>query len=248
MSDSGELQIVKTSPKEDVLNQTTSKLSSIFYIAWSIWNISTKIKRITITNWLIKNQSGICWFMFNRNTFEQIDPTQTNVIELCKDVRHVFDLKNNALQPIRYNLFHYAIQEGKYDDDTLLNFVKVANAIERAPLPKERVERPQIDKAKGSSLYNDLDYGYDLSVKPVFDDSFANLCYKIIEYEDCSLEMFVKELSMSLDRAKDFMGKLLYLHIVGEKHDDGRRKVLVKTEAALEFKLSWLYHNESWRY
>ena len=131
VTDSGELQIVKTKPIEDNLNQTISKISSMFYIAWSIWNISTKIQTINITNWQIRNQIGICWFSFQRDFFEQLDPASTNIIEACKKVKHVFDLNDKSLSPIRYNLFQYAIQEGKYDDSTLLKFAGAANSIEK---------------------------------------------------------------------------------------------------------------------
>ena len=88
----------------------------------------------------------------------------------------------------------------------------------------------------------------NLSIKPDFDYSFANWCLELIKHKECSLELFVKDFGMSLNAAKAFMGMLLYVRFVGEKYGDGRRKVLVSTEAELEYKLSWIYHNESWKY
>ena len=248
LSDRGELQIVKTTPTEDILNQTKSKISSIFYIAWSFWNITPKIKTINITNWQMRDQVGVCWFSFDRSLFENLDPKNTDVIEICKDVKHVFDLKDYSLSPIRCNLFEYAIHEGKYDDSTLLKFANRAKKVEEAPIPKSKVEGPTFDSSKHATTINDLDYGYNLTIKPHFDSSFANWCCKLIEKEECSLAMFVKDFGMSLDGAKDFMGKLLYLNFVGGKYGDGRRRVLIKTEAELEYRLSWVYHNESWNY
>ena len=247
VSESGELQIVKTTPTEDVINQTKSKISSIFYIIWTLWNISTKIQSITITDWQIKNQVGICWFSFDRSFFKKLDPSKADVIELCRDIKHVFDLKDKSLSPMRYNLFNYAIKEGKYDDSTLLRFANAANKVEKK-VNVNGVESPIIESNNNSTSINDLDFGYDLTKKPQFDYSFANWCYKLIEYDDCSLSMFIKDFGWSLDRAKDFMGKLLYLHFVGGKNNDGKRKVLIKTEAELEYKLSWVYYNESWKH
>jgi len=248
VSDSGELQIVKTTPKEDLINQSRSIISSIFYIVWSLWNISTKIQSITIKDWQIKNQIGICWFTFERSYFEKLDPSKSDIIELCKNVKHVFDLKEMSLSPMRYQLFTYAIKEGKYDDSTLLKFANAANKVEKKTISQNDVENPIIEAKKTTTSINDLDYGYNLSIKPNFDDSFANWCYKLIEYDECSLSMFIKEFGWSLDRAKDFMGKLLYLHFVGGKDDEGKRKVLIRTEAELEYKLSWVYYNESWKH
>ena len=248
LSDAGKIQIVKTNPTEDVLNQTKSKISSIFYIAWAFWNITTKIQTINITNWQIRNQVGLCWFSFNRSFFEDLDPACADVIELCKDVNHVFDLKDYSLSPIRCNLFEYAIREGKYDDSTLLKFANKAKKIENKPVSKNKVEEPFIESSNNSSSINDLDFGYDLTRKPNFGSSFANWCYKLIENDECSLTMFIKDYGMSLDTAKDFMGKLLYMNFVGGKYGDGRRKVLIRTEAELEYRLSWVYHNESWKY
>lgn len=247
VSDSGELQIVKTTPTEDKINQTRSKISSIFYIAWSLWNISTKIHKITIKNWQIKNQIGICWFSLDRSYFENIDPSHADIFELCKEVKHVIDLKDNSLSTLRYNLFQYAINEGKYDDLTLLKFANKASRIANTPSGKNRIELPIVDNGKEPSSVNDLDYGYNLTVKPNFDYSFANWCMELINYKECSLEMFVKQFGMSLDRAKDFMGKLLFLHFVGSKYDDGKRKVLISSENELEYRLSWIYPNESWK-
>lgn len=248
LSDTGELQIVKTSSTEDVLNQTKSKLSSMFYIAWSLWNITPKIKTINITNWQMRDQVGLCWFSFDRELFENIDPSKADVIELCKEVKHVFDLKDYSLSPIRCNLFEYAIQEGKYDDSTLLKFANRAKKVEEKPISKFNVEEPTFELGNHTTTINDLDYGYNLTMKPNFDTSFANWCYKLIENDECSLTMFVKDYGMSLDRAKDFMGKLLFMNFVGGKYGDGRRKVLIRTEAELEYRLSWVYHNESWKY
>ena len=53
---------------------------------------------------------------------------------------------------------------------------------------------------------------------------------------------------MSMDRAKDFMYKLLYLNMVSGKDQNGNRKVLIETENELEYKLSWIFPNDSWRY
>lgn len=248
VSDSGELQIVKTTPTEDKINQTRSKISSIFYIAWSLWNISTKIRRITIKNWQIKNQIGICWFSLDRSYFENIDPGNVDIIELSKEVQHVIDIKDNSISTLRYNLFQYAINEGRYDDATLLKFANTANRIANTPNSKGRIELPKVENGEMPSSINDLDYGYNLSVKPIFDYSFANWCMELVNYKECSLELFVKEFGMSLDRAKDFMGKLLFLHFVGGKYDDGRRKVLISSENELEYKLSWVYPNESWKH
>ena len=248
LSDTGELQIVKTDQAEDVLNQTKSKISSIFYIAWAFWNITTKIQTINITNWQMRDQVGLCWFSFERALFENLDPGKADVIELCKEVKHVFDLKDYSLSPIRCNLFEYAIKEGKYDDSILLNFANKAKKIESKPVSKNEVEEPFIESSNNSSSLNDLDFGYDLTIKPNFGSSFANWCYKLIENDECSLTMFIKDYGMSLDTAKDFMGKLLYMNFVGGKYGDGRRKVLIRTEAELEYRLSWVYHNESWKY
>lgn len=248
VSDSGELQIVKTTPKEDKIYQTRSMISSIFYIAWSIWNISTKIQRITIKNWQLKNQIGICWFSFDRSYFESIDPSNADILKLCNEVKHVIDLKDNSISTLRYNLFQYAINEGKYDDTILLKFANTANKIENAPSSKSRIEMPKLENGRTPSSVNDLDYGYNLNVKPNFDYSFANWCMELIKYKECSLEMFIKDFGMSLDRAKDFMGKLLYLRFVGGKYGNGKRSVLVNSENELDYKLSWVYPNDSWKH
>lgn len=248
VSDSGDIEIVKTTHTEDVLNQTISMFSSIFYIAWSIWNISTKIKKINITNWQIKGKTGICWFTLERGYFEMLDPANVDIIEVCKEVKHVFDLKDNTLSPLRYSLFSYAIDEGKYDNTTLLKFANTASRVANAPSSKSRIETPILEDGKTPSSINDYDCGYNLSIKPDFDYSFANWCLELIKHKECSLELFVKDFGMSLNAAKAFMGMLLYVRFVGEKYGDGRRKVLVSTEAELEYKLSWIYHNESWKY
>lgn len=248
ISDSGKYEIININKTEYFLNQTISKLATMFYLAWSVWNITTNIKTINIKNWKDKNLAGWCWFSFERDFFAKLDPSNFNLLEVCKDVKHVFDLKDNSLHPLHKKLFEYAIQKGKYDDSTLMSFVNKANAIDSYVYEKESVETPILEEIQKSPSINDLDYGYVLSSKPVFDHSFANWCYKLIEYEECSLTMFVKDWGLSLDGAKDFMRKLLYMHFVGGKFGDGRRKVLISSEAELEYKLSWIYPNESWKY
>lgn len=247
ISDNGELQIVKTSQTESIMNQTTSMISSMFYLAWSMWNMSTKIRHIKITNWQIKNQTGLCWFDFERSMFEQLNPAETDVIEMCKQVKHVFDLEHNALKPIRIRLFEYAIQKGRLDVDTLLGFANASKAINNSPISNDKIERPQIKETSISSLYNDFDCDYPKG-KPELDAIFANWCYKLIEHSECSMTMFVLDFGMSLDSAKDFMWKLIYMHFVGGKREGGKRPVLIKTESELEYRLSWEYHNESWKY
>lgn len=248
ISDSGEIEIIKTTHTEDVLNQTISVFSSIFYIALNIWNISTKIKQINITNWQIKGKTGICWFSLERGYFEILDPANLDIIEVCKGVKHVFDLKDNTLHPLRYNLFKYAIDEGNYDNTTLLKFANTANRVANAPTSKSRIETPKLDDGKISMSINDFDCGYDLSCKPDFDHWFANWCFELIKHKYCSLELFVKDFGMTIDSAKYFMRLLLYVHFVGEKNTEGSRKVLVGSESELEYKLSWIYPNESWKY
>lgn len=248
ISDSGKIEIIKTTHTEDVLNQTISLFSSIFYIAWNIWNISTKIKKINITNWQIKGKTGICWFSLERGYFEKLDPANVDIIEICKGVKHVFDLKNNSLSPLRYNLFAYAINEGKYDNTTLLKFANTASRVANAPAGKSRIETPILEDGKTPKSINDYDCGYNLSFKPHFDHWFANWCFELVKYNECSLELFVKDFGMTIDVAKNFMRMLLYVRFVGEKDADGNRKVLVGSESELEYKLSWIYPNESWKY
>lgn len=248
ISKSGKQEIVKTTPEENVINQTKNIIAVVFYIASSIWNISTRIKTINITNWQIRNQVGRCWFSFERDSFAKLDLESINVIEACKNVKHVFDLKNYILQPMRAKLFEYAINEGHYDDSTLLKYVNKINSIEKKSYNKNDVETLQVENDNNSPSINNMDYGYDLSKKPYFDKSFANWCYKLIKYEKCSLDLFIKDFGWSLDRAKDYMEKLLYLHFVGGKDSAGERKVLIDSENELEYKLSWIYPNDSWKY
>ena len=248
MTDSGKQEIVRTSPKENNINQTKCKLSAIFYIAGSIWNITPKIKRINITNWQIKGQVGRCWFSFERDSFSTLDFQNLNIIEICEKVKHVFDIKDYLLQPMRLNIFKYAINEGHYDDNTLIKFVSRIKTIESKSYKKADIEVPKVEEGNSTPSINDMDSGYDLSKKPYIDKSFANWCYKLIEYEKCSLKLFLTDFGFSIDRAKLFMNQLLYLHFVGEKNSEGQRKVLIQTEAQLEYKLSWIFPNESWKY
>lgn len=248
ISESGKQEIVKTTPEENTINQTKNIIAVMFYLASSIWNITTRIKTINITNWQLRNQVGRCWISFERDSFAKLDLESINVIEACKNVKHVFDLKNYTLQPMRINLFEYAIKEGHYDDSTLLKYVNKINSIEKKSYSKDNVETLQVEKSNSSPSINDMDYGYDLSKKPLFDKSFANWCYELIKHKKCSLDLFVKNYGWSLDRAKDFMYKLLYLHFVGGKDSVGERKVLIESENELEYKLSWIYPNESWKY
>lgn len=246
--DSGKHEIVRTSQQEDLINQTRCKLASMFYIAGSIWNITPKIKRINITNWQIKGQVGRCWLSFDRENFAKLDMQNLNLLEACNEFKHVFDIKDYVLQSMRLNIFEYAIQEGRFDDSTLLKYVNRIKTIENRSYKASEIETPKLNEVKSTPSINDMDCGYDLSRKPVIDKSFANWCYKLIEYERCSLRLFLTDFGFSLDRAKEFMYQLLYLHFVGDKNNEGQRKVLVQTENELEYKLSWIFPNDSWKY
>ena len=248
MSETGKQVIVRTTPDEDKINQTRCKLATILYIAGSIWNITPKIKKITITNWQLKNQIGWSWVSLERDEFKKMDLDSIDILEAFKNIKHVFDFKKYSLHPMRSGLFEYAIHEGGYNDKVLLRFVNKKAPFGQQTYNKKNVELPKMEEDACTPSINDMDCGYNLSVRPNYDKSFVNWCYRLMEYEDCSLSMFLKDFGMSLDRAKFFMEQLLYLHFVGGKANDGTRKVLIHSENELEYKLSWIFPNESWKY
>ena len=170
-----------------------------------------------------------------------------NIVDQCKKVNHVFDLSNYGIMPMRAELFEYAIKNGKYDDNILLEFTNYSKSIaEKAKTVA--VDLPNLSDANSHQSINDNDYGYNLSIKPQYDKSFVSFSYKLLNYKVCSIKLFIKDFGMSMDRAKDFMYKLLYLNMVSGKDQNGNRKVLIETENELEYKLSWIFPNDSWRY
>ena len=206
----GDLQVVKISDEEMKLNQTISMISYMFHVAWSFMNISTNIKEISITLWKLRNQAGWCWFLFTRDEFSNIKLDINNIVDQCKKVNHVFDLSNYGIMPMRAELFEYAIKNGKYDDNILLEFTNYSKSIaEKAKTVA--VDLPNLSDANSHQSINDNDYGYNLSIKPQYDKSFVSFSYKLLNYKVCSIKLFIKDFGMSMDRAKDFMYKLLYL-------------------------------------
>ena len=82
---------------------------------------------------------------------------------------------------MRAELFEYAIKNGKYDDNILLEFTNYSKSIaEKAKTVA--VDLPNLSDANSHQSINDNDYGYNLSIKPQYDKSFVSFSYKLLNY------------------------------------------------------------------
>ena len=243
----GTLVIEKLNKKEIEYNETRSLLSSSFYIAWSLWNISTSIKTIRITTWSFKNEHGLCWYEFPRDNFANLKPNNFDVVLVSENFKHVFMIENLKLKPIYETEFKLSILKGKYEIESLHDFSSQIKRIGEEPAENCIVAKEDFS-AEAKMLASEYsinaeDGNYDMTSPPYYNESFKNFTYQLLGKSHCSLKMFVEEFHMTLSHAKEMMKILVQSGLVGNKDDLGSRRIVYSTENELEFRLSWIFPN-----